>query len=91
MAAAGDIVTFACRTLPALVKLGRPVLLKLQRRASGRCARARTELESMSPLAPLHQFEAVQARVRRAAEAVTKYGDALRLLDSKSRSSTSSP
>lgn len=81
MSAVGDVVTFACRQLPALVHLGRPVLLKLRRLAERQAERAKVSLESMGPSTPLHQFEAAQARVRRAAEAVTRYGDALRLIE----------
>ncbi len=81
MSAAGDIITYAQHSLPELVKLGRPMLMKLHRRASGRCAKARAALEQMSPLAPLHQFEAAQARLRQAAEAHVKYSEALRVLE----------
>lgn len=81
MSAIGDCITFAQHDLGELVKLGRPMLLKLRRLASTQAARAKETLESMSPATPLHQFEAVQARLRRAAEAKTKYGEALRLLE----------
>lgn len=87
MSATGDAITFACRALPALATLGQPVLLKLKSVAERQLWRAKRLLDALPVSAPEHRVVAAQARVRRAAESVTKYGEALRLLESRTSSS----
>lgn len=89
MSATGDAVTFACRALPVLMRLGRPVLLRLKRVAERQAARAKTMLDDLPVSAPEHRVVAAQARVRRAAESVTKYSEALRCLEMSGTSASS--